>query len=199
MPWLHFFAARDDLLDLLEFALSHPGMEISESYSEFDRPLRRFTDPAELRALPQIGLDPHGIGAALQLALWLPDAGPRPAVDRIALKPRAVPGHTFREVIRGPGLFTLQCGGIHQRASVLTASALGWFTEAGARRKYLDPAAVERIDWEAHRTFAARLRDHVSRRLAVASVPGRPVLAGADRLRREGLALKDTIRAETAG
>jgi hypothetical protein len=59
MPWLRCFAARTDLLDLLEFAFAQPGLQILEHYSEFDRETRRFTDHAAIAALPGLGTEPE--------------------------------------------------------------------------------------------------------------------------------------------
>lgn len=189
MPWTRFFAAREDLLEFFAFAFAEPGLQVLEVDSEFDRELRRFSDRDALAALPALGLDPRGDGFALQFALWTPAVMKFPRVRRIDLKPGAVPGHTFRFTIESAGLIVLQCGGRHD--GVLTTSKLGWFTEAGARKRTLEPDAV---DWTQHRRLTSRLRYHLTKRVAVARVPSRVILAEALQLHRAGVVLKDHAR-----
>jgi hypothetical protein len=193
VPWVRFFAARQDLLEFLAFAFAEPGFQVLEVESEFDRELRRFSDPGALAALPALGLDPRGDGFALQFALWTPAVMTFPRVRRIDLKPGAVPGHTYRFTIESAGLIVLQCGGRHD--GVLTTSKLGWFTEAGARRRAADGLEPDAVDWTEHRRLTSRLRYHLTERVAAARVPSRVILAEALQLHRAGVVLKDRARA----
>ena len=192
MPWVRFFAARQDLLDLLAFAFAEPGLQVLEVESEFDRELRRFGDQGALAAVSTLGLDPRGDGFALQFALWTPAVMKFPRVRRIDLRSGAVPGHTFRFTIESAGLIVLQCGGRHD--GVLTTSKLGWFTEAGARKRAADALEPDTVDWTEHRRLTSRLRYHLTQRVAVARVPSRVILAEALQLHRAGVALKDGAR-----
>lgn len=193
MPWVRFFAARQDLLEFLAFAFTEPGLQVIEVDSEFDRELRRFSEQGALAALPALGTDPRGDGFALQLALWTPAVMTFPRVRRIDLKPGAVPGHTYRFTIESAGLIVLQCGGRHD--GVLTTSKLGWFTEAGARKRGADALEPDAVDWTEHRRLTSRLRYHLTRRVAAARVPSRVILAEALELHRAGVVLKDHARA----
>lgn len=192
MPWVRFFAARQDLLEFIAFAFAEPGLQVLEVDSGFDRELRRFADRDALAALPELGLDPNGDGFALQLALWTPAVMRFPRVRRIDLEPGAVPGRTFRFTIESAGLIVLQCGGRHD--GILTTSKLGWFTEAGARKRAADAQGGAVIDWKEHRRLTSRLRYHLTERVAAARVPSRVVLAEALQLHRAGVILKDRAR-----
>jgi hypothetical protein len=192
VPWVRFFAARQDLLDFLAFAFAEPGLQVLEVDSEFDRELRRFSNQGALAALPALGLDPLGDGFALQFALWTPAVMKFPRVRRIDLRPGAVPGHTFRFTIESAGLIVLQCGGRHD--GILTTSKLGWFTEAGARKRAADAVQPGAVDWTEHRRLTSRLRYHLTERVAVARVPSRVILAEALQLHRAGVVLKDRAR-----
>jgi hypothetical protein len=192
VPWVRFFAARQDLLEFLDFAFAEPGLQVLEVESDFDRELRRFGDRDALAALPTLGLDPRGDGFALQLALWTPAVMKFPQVRRIDLRPGAVAGRTFRFTIESAGLIVLQCGGRHD--GVLTTSKLGWFTEAGARKRAADALEPDTVDWTEHRRLTSRLRYHLTDRVAAARVPSRVVLAEALQLHRAGVVLKDRAR-----
>lgn len=193
MPWLRFFAGRQDLLDFFDFAFAEPGLQVLETDSEFDRDLRRFSDRDSLAALSTIGFDRHGSGFAFQFGLWTPKVAPFPPIRRIDLKPGAVPGHTFRYTVGSMGMIVLQCGGRHD--DVLTASKLGWFTEAGARRKAGPESDLDSVDWTEHRRLVSRFRYHLTQRVAVARVPSRAILDEAVQLHRAGATLKDRSRA----
>ena len=192
MPWVRFFAARKDLLDFLAFAFAEPGLQVLEVDSEFDRELRRFSDLGALSALPALGLDEQGGGFALQFALWTPAVMKFPRVRRIDLKPGAVAGHAFRFTIESAGLIVLQCGGRYD--GILTTSKLGWFTEAGARKRAADALQPDAVNWTEHRRLTSRLRYHLTERVAVARVPSRVILAEALQLHRAGVVLKDSAR-----
>lgn len=184
MPWVTFFAAREDLLDVIRFAVDDAGCGLIEAYSQFDREPREFESTDAIAALPELGTD-----TGLQLALWHPAAGQAPIRRRIELKPGAVPGHTHRYTVEGCAVLTLQCRGV--RGGVLTASSLSWWTEAGARAKAAPSLGADRVNWTALSSLGRRLRYHVTRRLARGSAGGRSVLAEALELARGGTRLRD--------
>ena len=191
MPWVRFFAARQDLLELLDFAFTQPGLELLEIDSDAGRDLRRFTSREAVAALPNLGLDPQGDGFALQLALWTPDVMKFPHARRVELK-TAAPAQSFRYTIESAGLIVLQCGG--RNDGILTASKLGWFTEAGARKRAARETAPGSVNWPEHRRLTSRLRYHLTKRAAVATTGARAILAEAMELHRAGVALKDRAR-----
>ena len=54
------------------------------------------------------------------------------------------------------------------------------------------------MDWQALERLSERVRNHIRRRLAVARVPGRPVLPEAYKLARSGYALKEFMKSPAA-
>lgn len=191
MPWVRFFAARQDLLGFVDFAFTQPGLEVLEIDSDAGHDLRRFTSRDAVAALPSLGLDPQGDGFALQMALWTPAVMDFPRARRVELKTAS--GQSFRYTIESAGLIVLQCGG--RNDGILTTSKLGWFTEAGARKRAARETAPDSVNWPEHRRLTSRLRYHLTDRVAVATAATRPVLAEAMQLHRAGVALKDRARA----
>lgn len=86
--------------------------------------------------------------------------------------------------------------GIH--GETLTASSLGWFTEAGARSKFRGTPGPETLAWLASTRLAGRLRRYVTRQAGAARVEGRSVLPGAVAFTRTGGTLRHRARAQHA-
>ena len=184
MPWTTFFATGDDLLILLDRLVFSAGGQAYETYSRFDQAPREFTDSGALSMLAaQRELD------GLQLSLLLPGIGAPPRARRIELRPGAVPGHSHRFTVLGCSLLTLQCGRI--REGVLEASSLGWWTEASARAKAAPELRADAVDWKRLATVGRRAQRLVRREFACASAGGRPILAGALQVVRDGASLRD--------
>jgi hypothetical protein len=194
---LTFFAVREDLLSLLEFVFTETGARVFESYSDFDRDLREFESADAVDRAFRLGLDEHGTGSEPFLQLWWPAVCPRPRIERITLKPGAVPGHSFRHTARGWGLAQLQCGGEHSRNEpVITASHFGHFSEAGAREKgYVENGPDAPVDWAALQRVSQRVQRRLRTQLAGGRVPQRgPVLHAAAAKARAGWKLKESGR-----
>lgn len=183
MPWISFFAGRDDLLALLHFA-AEASCRIFEVSPRFDQEPREFANAEAAAALPNLGVQP-----LLHLALWSPAVGPAPVTRRIELRPDAVPGHAYRITLEGCSLITLSCGGISD--GMLVASALGWWTEAGARAKASPDLHADAVDWKQLASLGRRLRYHLTRRLSATVVERRPVLPAALAFARAGGVLRD--------
>ena len=105
-------------------------------------------------------------------------------ITRIALRPETCAGHTFRYRIDGGALIQLYLGGVHER--VVTKSHFGHFSEIGARKWSLDDG----VNWQELKTLSNKIQYHIRKRLAIAKVPGCPVLPQALELARSGYALK---------
>ena len=183
MPWVTFFADRNDVLSLLRYAEDECGLRIVESAPAFDSEPRHFANVDELASTPDF------IGGKHQyLALWSRFAGPPPNQLRIELRPGTVPGHTFRVVLEGCGLFTLHTGLVD--AGTLEATSLGWWTERAARAK-ADPTLLpELVNWPMMKSLGSKLRHRIKRH-AVANVQGRLILEGALAFARAGGNLRD--------
>lgn len=188
MANLDFFAAEADQKSLLEYLFSSADVRIFESYSEFDQALREFHSLDELASVFPIGTDHRGNGYAVSLQLWSPSIMNKLTITRFSVKPECCEGHTFRHQIDGGGLMQLHLGGVHGR--VLTGSHFGHQSQARARKWGVDRG----VDWDALKTVSGRIQYHIRGRLAVAKVPGRPVLAQAYQLARSGYALKETAQ-----
>ena len=189
MANLGFFASRDDQKAVADFLFAHTDVRVFESYSEFGQELREFKSFSDLSSAFEVGVDRHGNGTAILLQLWSPSVMAKPEFARIDLDPRRCDGHTFRFCVRGGGLVQLYFGGVHDW--VITASTFGHFSEAGARAK----GQAAGVNWTALGKLSNKIQYHVRRRLAVARVPGRPVLPQAYELAKSGYALKEAAKA----
>jgi hypothetical protein len=192
MANLDFFATRADHEALVRFLFGSTDVRVFESYSEFGRELREFRSFEELAVAFDVGADPAGSGFAVLLQLWSPSVQSGPRMERITLDPRRCEGHTFRYRIDGGGLIQLYFGGISGRA--ITKSHYGHFSEAGARKW----GRSEGVDWAALKGLSNKIQHHIRGRLAVARVPGRPVLAEAYGYARSGYALKEAASSPTS-
>ena len=185
MPSLDFFAARTDMSALLSFLFDSTDVRVFESYSEYEQPLKEFCSFEALAASHEVGVDEHGKGRAILLQLWSPSVMSRLDIQQITLDPSRCNGHTLRYNIDGWGLIQLYLGGVHNH--VITKSHYGHNSEKRAQAW----GHAEDVNWEALAKLSSRIRYHISRRLAVAKVPGRPVLSEAYELARSGYELKE--------
>jgi hypothetical protein len=181
---LNFFAARADQRAVLDFLFSSTDVRVFGSYSEYDADLREFRSTDELATAFPIGIDEHGNGTALLLQLWPPSVMSELRIERFALNPAACNGHTFRHRIDGGALMQLYFGGVHER--VVTQSHFGHQSQIRAQKWDVDQG----INWRSLKTLSNRVQYHIRKRLAVAKVPGCPVLPQAYELARSGYALK---------
>jgi hypothetical protein len=156
VPWHRFSADLEGVRRLLSFVFSSTDCRVYESHSRLDQELREFRALDDCEAALDLGVDPHGNGTAQQLSLWSPSVMPKPTIRRVELK---LKGYSFRYAIEGCGLFWLHLGGIHE--GNVTASSLGYFTEAGGRRKCMSVPGADSVIWPAHTQLAERLRRHV--------------------------------------
>jgi hypothetical protein len=181
---LNFFAAGSDQKALLQFLFSATDARVFESYSEFEQELREFRSVAEVAAAFPVGEDKHGNGSTILLQLWSPSVMKHLEIRCIALQPNKCGGHTFRYAIEGGALIQLYFGGVHQK--VVTKSHFGHNSEIRARKWEVDRG----VNWKGLKTLSNMIQYHIRKRLAVAKVPGCPVLPEAFELARSGYSLK---------
>lgn len=172
-----FFAGPADLAVLAESLFLIPGLTVYEAYSQAGAKPLSFTTAPPLQAA--LAGARHG-----HFRLWWAETMRRPAIRRISLR---AGGHRY--TVEGCGLFALLPGALSE--TVLTPTALTWFSEAGARAKCGVTPGPAAVNWPEHRRVGNRLTSLVRRTLAVASTPGRPVLPEALALHAAGRALKD--------
>ena len=185
MAQLEFFGLNDDHRQIIEFLFTETDVHIFELYSNFGQTLREFKSWGDLQTAFDIGQDKHGHGWATLLSLWSPAVMADPNIRRVKLDPTHCHGFTFRYTIGGWGAFQFYLGGLHER--IITKSHFGHLTERGARAR----GYVSGVNWPALAKLSNKVRYHISKRLAVAKVPGRPVLPEAYKLYLEGCELKE--------
>ena len=187
MPQLEFFALREDQLAVLKFILTETDIQIFEHTSRPDSELRQFRTPEEVDNAYSLGIDEHGNGLAATLALWSPGVMPQLETVRIDFDPKRVRHARFRYEPRAGGLMQLYLGG--QKELVITKSHFGYRSEKGARAW----GVGEGVDWDGLTRLGRRIQYRI-RKMAVAKVPGRPILPGAAKLwQEEGLLLKQSF------
>jgi hypothetical protein len=177
---VRFFATSEDLASLLRAVFAALPASVVQSCSHPGQRLIQCETVTE-------AVDLLFNGEA-QLGLWFPAVMPAPNIRRIALQEGG-----FRFCAEGCGLFWLNVG--HMSSSIICASTVSWFTEAGAYAKCNVVPGPGAVDWPAHRRIAARLSSLIRRGLSVTSVSGRSVLPGALAAHRAGCRLKEHANA----
>ncbi len=186
MAQLDFFAIHRDHRHVIEFLYAETDFHIFEMYSEFGQELREFKSFQELDAAFNIGQDRHGNGYCPTLSLWSPSVMPSPKISLVQLDPTRCHGFTFRYTVGGWGAVQFYLGGLQKL--MITKSHFGHWSERGARSR----GHRSGVDWAALAKLSNRVRYHISKRLAVAEAPGRPVLAAAYKLYSVGHRLKES-------
>jgi hypothetical protein len=189
MPQIEFFAARDDLIELLRFFYAETDARILEHSSRPDSDLREFRSIEEVDQVFSLGCAPPRSGFNVHLALWSPTVMPKLDVRRIDFDPTRVRDAKYRLEPTGAGLIQLYLGGVADR--VITKSHFGHLSQAKARTWGVD----EGVQWERLSRLSRKVKYHIGRRLAAARVPGRAVLSAAAALWEQGHALKESANA----
>lgn len=156
MSWIKFQADKEKLLNIFHAVFTKIDGVLYETYSVLNQELRHFESVAELESAFEIGFDKFGNGTAQQLSLWVSNIMPKPNIRTIELKT----GDT-RKVVEGCGLFSFLLGG--ERPGGITTSKIGYFTEAGAKRKCTVTPGPDDVNWINHKKVAETLRNIVKR------------------------------------
>lgn len=181
MPNCDFYATPDDHASLLTWLFAEGTCEVYESYSEFERPLRRFSSPDEVLALferrhPSTDEKTRSV----HLQLYVLGAGPRFSPCRVSLNPEHCDGATFRYRAEGWGLVQLYLESLWRGR--LENSHTNHFSQkaAGAWTPVVPEASSEPNAWDFKRihSFSSRLNREIRKR-AVGKIGSRPVLPGA--------------------
>jgi hypothetical protein len=191
MPELQFYAAREDIVTLLEFVYGETDCRVFEAYSEYDRALREFGSIAELDSVFTLGTDNFHRGLVTHLSLWSPATGGGPTIERFEL---SVPGHTHRHTVGGSDVMELQLGGVGPKGISPSRFAHTARPRAEAVRDGHAVPSLAEVDWDELERLSRRIRTRI-RRLATAKWgsrrmrPVRPILPHAERLWHQGLDL----------
>ena len=165
MANLDFYGLKSDLITVLSFIHNETDIVVFESYSEYDRELRRFSSLSELQAAFDIGTCPKG---QILLQLWSPSVIKEPHPRRIQLKAE---GRSFRYCVEAVGLIQLYLGGYRDNAII--DSHYGHWSKAGAEQRSALP--TDGCDWDALKKLSGRIQRFI-RGLATAKFDGKMIL-----------------------
>lgn len=179
MANLDFYGLQSDLKKVLSFIYNETDIVIFESYSQYDRELRRFVSLAELQAAFEVGLSPE---SQILLQLWSPSVISEPVPRRIELK---VKGFSFRYCMEAVGLIQLYLGGL--RNNSIVESHYGHWSKAGAEQRSALPTAD--CNWESLKKLSGRLQRFI-RSNAAAKFDGRVVFPEAYEAIQKGSSLR---------
>lgn len=186
-----FYAARDDMISVLEFTFAEGEFRVFEHSSEFGEELREFTSTDEIADAFDLGNCPGKQRFSALLALYVPSTSDVFSVRKIDLNPDSCAGHTFRYEPNGWGLIQLYFGGVSERG--IHYSHTNHISENRAKKvkaTYADElGSVDAWDWEKLSQVSRRLRYHIRNRLAVGKHGSRPVLPSAQVLVDSGCKL----------
>jgi hypothetical protein len=182
VPRLSFYGTPDDVLPIMDFVLRE--CRVFESYSVPDEPLREFSSASDIR-----GAVAHNERSGLGLMLYAPSMKGDFVVERIHLKPGAIPGKSWRDRINGWGLIQVQFGGL--RGTTLRSSFTNHNSEKRAR-KWSDTSPqlppVDGWDFEEVARISRRINRHIAGQ-AVRKEGALPVLPGAQKLVAAGIVI----------
>lgn len=182
MASLDFFAVREDHKEILDYVFDQTDARCFELYSEFDQDLREFRSFDELAAAYDVGIDTRG---SVLLALWSPSVMDKLEIKKIEMTPKRADGHKFRSSIEGFGVVALYLGGVRDKAIV--KSEYGHNSPERARKWGYKSG----VDWEALKKLSNKIQYQIRRRMAVANLPGRPIMPAAFDLVKAGYTLKE--------
>lgn len=180
-----FFALQEDQKAIFDFIFKQTDMCVYESYSEYNKELRKFVSFEELLEAYDVGFDKYGKGNSILLQLWSPSVAENPEIKRISLSLELYPEYTFRYRIEGLALVQLYLGGVHE--SIVTMSYFGHFNEKSAKKW----GATENINWDVLKKLSNKIQHHICSRLSVVKASGYPVLPAAYKLAQLGYVLKE--------
>jgi len=97
LPNLHWFGTEADHAIILSNILGLDAVQVFELYSQYDTPIRTFTNVDDILAEFQRPHEGGSLRAQIDLNLWVNGAGPKPDIERTRLNPETCGGHRWRE------------------------------------------------------------------------------------------------------
>lgn len=193
MANLYFYAAHQDIIEVLNFVFAKTDCRVLESYSEPGCELREFKTTEQLVSAFALGSHLYDRRDSITLQLWSPSTSSQTKIKCITLDPKHCSGHTFRYCVEGWGLMQLYFGGIRNRE--IASSHLRHNNEKRANA-WEDTCrdemgSVDNWDWDGVRKLSGKIQYHIGNRLAVSKAGSRPVLLAASKLCSEGYTLEN--------
>lgn len=180
-----FFADKADKLQILEYIFSETDLLVYDLSSLYGQEICNYKSVNEISEKFDLT---NGDKFAVTFQLWTPRHKGQPVFRKIDLDPKRCDGHTFRYSTEGWGLIQLYFGGI--KDNELNRSHIGHFNEARALKnegtnKFNGP--VSSWDWTEIQKTSRKLKYQIHNKLAIRKIDGFGVLAGADRLKKQGV------------
>lgn len=187
VPNCDFYAAGQDLLDVLSVVFALGDCLVFEAYSPPGEDLREFKTVEEIRHRYALGLC-EGRGPSVLLQLYAPSAAGAISRRRIDLKPQGgVTEARFRYTMEGWGLIQLQLGGVFDGGLVAShtnhnskARAVNWENTCPE----MGPASA--WNWAEVFRVSRRINTQIRTKLSVGKIGSRSVLPQAEALLRAG-------------
>jgi hypothetical protein len=183
-----FFADKSDKLEVLNFIFKDSDLKIYDSYSDYEQEICEYKTIDDI--LSKFDLD-NGGNFANTFRLWTPRHEGKPIFRKVELNPESCKGHTFRYSTDGWGLIQLHFGGLKNHQ--LNYSQIGHFNEKGA----LQLEGINKVNglvsawnWTEIQATSRKLKYQIQTKLATRKIGNVGVLAGADKLEKQGIELR---------
>jgi hypothetical protein len=176
MANLDFFAARDDLIALLDFIFAETDFRVYDRFGLYDSEITEFRTRDEVLARhPNLGVLPFPDDSSIRLILISPTICP--------------PLLTAKDPtwIADWGKVTLDCAGAY--GQFVLPSAYFHFTEGRSRREGYEPVSTSIVDWTALKVTSGKIERIIRRVRAKGRAWTHPVLDGAYKLHEDGYTL----------
>ena len=188
MPNCDFYGTLDDHAALLNWLFEGEACHVYELYSDFEHPLRRFSNSSDVVAQFDRRHRTGEKWSEVHLALYVLGAGPAFVPRHVLLDARVCDGATYRYAAKGWGLVQLYLGGLTP-ANSLRSSHTNHFTQAKAWAQAGTGQPVpDSWDFKKITSFSSRLNRHIRKR-RVGESGGRAILPGAHQLWQAGATL----------
>ena len=168
---LNFFAADDDLTEVVSWLFQVPGMKFFEEYSAPDQQNRWFERADEVT--DRLKSSPH------MLAAWPSDVGGKPKQKAVRFNKELQDefGGTGRTILESPAIIRVRR--VTEIPECINPFSISCWTEKGARqRSNYDEKALDSVDWSRLTSIVASIERRIKK-----TSPGRlnsqPILPGA--------------------
>jgi hypothetical protein len=145
MAVLEFRKSKCELEVFFESVFAEIDCELFETHS--NQNLKSFTIAKDLIVCIRQSIGFEG----LQFSLWTSDLSSRPAPRTYGQKP----GESH-QVIEGCGIFNIQLEPVNPEGFV--SGRICYFSETGARQKYVGPNGPETVNWKRHQQVVKTLQ-----------------------------------------